>query len=199
MPFDIDAAGQITERSDQGVTVAGSFRSFVIGRDAKTVYVGTTSSYYPTAAGGIRVYSVAADGSLSCGRACRWRCTALPSHPTARACSPNLSTGRVTSFAVNADGTLGTQAPLTTVGGGGAMALAVAPDGATLYVAAYPYLLEQYAIGGNGALTARFPTDLGLCGGRSSRSHPTESSWTVSAATRTALSATHSRRAGAWP
>ena len=164
VPFDIDAAGQITERSDQGVTVAGSFRSFVIGRNAKTVYVGTTSSYYPTAPGGIRVYSVAADGSLSLAQSVPVEVYGFAFSPDGSRLFANLSTGLVASFAVNADGTLGSQAPLTTVGGGGAMAVAVSTDGATLYVAAYPYLLEQYAIGPNGSLTSQLPTDIGLCG-----------------------------------
>jgi hypothetical protein len=164
VPFDIDAAGQITERSDQGVTVTGSFRSFVIGRDAKTIYVSTTASYYPTAPGGIRVFSVAADGSLSLRQSVSVDAYSLAVTPDGSRLFAQLSSGQITSFAVGADGTLGTQATPMTVGGGGAMLMTISADGSTLYVAAYPYFLEQYAIGANGALTSQLPTDLGLCG-----------------------------------
>jgi hypothetical protein len=164
VPFDIDAAGQITERIDQGITVTGSFRSYVIGRDARTIYVSTTSSYYPTAPGGIRVFSVAADGSLSLRQSVSAEAYTLAVTPDGSRLFAQLSSGQITSFPVAADGTLGAQAGNTTVGGGGAMLMTISVDGSTLYVAAYPYFLEQYAIGANGALTSQLPTDLGLCG-----------------------------------
>ena len=100
VPFDIDAAGQITERSDQGITVTGSFRSFAIGRDAKTIYVSTTGSYYPTAPGGIRVFAVAADGSLSLRQSLPAEAYSLAVAPDGSRLFAQLSSGQVTSFAV---------------------------------------------------------------------------------------------------
>jgi hypothetical protein len=45
IPFDIDAAGQITARTDQAVVTATGASSLLVAPDAKTIYVGVEDSF----------------------------------------------------------------------------------------------------------------------------------------------------------
>jgi hypothetical protein len=168
VPFDVSATGQFSERQTQSVSLSSRPASVLVSRDARTVYVGSTGGYDDNddrIPGTILVFAVAADGSLTPQQ------TVL-APPRQMLLTPDGSRliewddyGLVVSFPIQRDGTLGAARANPTVTGS-ARDLAVGPDGSTLYVATYPQQLEQYAIGSDGALTARTPSELGIFGCR---------------------------------
>ncbi|MDX6401858.1 MAG: hypothetical protein QOF27_2464, partial [Gaiellaceae bacterium] len=166
IPFDVGSTGGLTERQDHTVPVPYAARSLVVGRNGRTVYVGSTQGFDNNddlVPGTIKAYAVAADGSLTL-----LQTVAAP--PRQMLITPDGSRliewddyGLVVSFPIQPDGSLGPARPNPSVTGS-ARALAVTPDGSTLYVATYPQQLEQYAIGADGALSALTPAELGLYG-----------------------------------
>jgi hypothetical protein len=168
VPFDVSSTGAFTERQSQFMSLTSRPASVLVSRDARTVYVGSTGGYDNNdnrIPGTILVFAVAADGSLTL------RQTVL-APPRQMLLTPDGSRliewddyGLVVSFPIQSDGTLGAAHPNPSVTGS-ARALAVGPDGSTLYVATYPQQLQQYAIGSDGALTARTPSELGIFGCR---------------------------------
>jgi hypothetical protein len=168
VPFDVSSSGQFTEREAQAVPVPASVSSVLVGRDARTVYVGSRMGFDNDdnlIPGTIQVYAVAPDGALSLVQT-------ISAPPRQMVLAPDGSRlfewddyGLVVSFPIGADGTLGAARPNPSVTGS-ARALAVAPSGSTLYVATYPQQLQQYAIGSDGALTALTPSEVGIFGCR---------------------------------
>jgi hypothetical protein len=155
VPFDIDAAGQVSERADQGVTIAGNFQDLVVSRDARRIYVSMGAGYFSGPPASLRVYAVAADGSLRLLQSTAVGAGKLALTPDGTRLFTRLSSGQIGSFPVAADGTLGSAAPPSGVAGGDSMAISA--DGKTLYVGGY-VALDQYAIGTVGSLTAQPPT-----------------------------------------
>jgi PKD repeat protein len=168
VPFDVAASGELTERQGQAVTVPLAAQTIVVGRNGRTVYVGSTQGYdnqERTIPGTIKVFAVADSGALTLLQT-------VTAPPRQMAMSPDGTRlfewddyGLVVSFPVAADGSLGAARANPSVTGS-ARAVSVSPDGSTLYVATYPQQLEQYAIGSDGALTALVPSVLGIFGCR---------------------------------
>jgi hypothetical protein len=164
VPFDIDAAGVISQRNDHAITIQGGAQSIVVGRDARTIYVGAPdhSVGISSVLGAIEAYSVASDGALSLLQRLSVQASQLALTPDGSRLFVRTPSWQIRSYAVAADGSLGAASPITTAGGGGAMAFVVKPDGSTLYASVFPSFLEQWAIGAGGSLTTLLPTDLSL-------------------------------------
>jgi len=167
VPFDVDAAGAITERSGDAIAVIGGVSSIVVSPDGRTVYIGAPNhtgpgfSYLP---GAIEVYAVSAGGSLSLRQSIASQASQLALAPDGSRLFVRRPDWTISSYAVTADGSLGAAGPVVTAGGGGATSFALSPDGSTMYASVFPNAIEQWAIGADGSLTTQLPTDLGMGG-----------------------------------
>ena len=167
VPFDVDAAGAITERSADAITVIGGVSSIVVSPDGRTVYIGAPNhmgSGYSYLPGAIEVYAVSADGSLSLRQSVASQASQLALAPDGSRLFVRRPDWTISSYAVTGDGSLGAAGPVITAGGGGATSFALSPDGSTMYASVFPNAIEQWSVGAGGSLTTQLPTDLGMGG-----------------------------------
>jgi hypothetical protein len=154
VPFDIDASGQLHERSDQAVTVPGSVTGLTVDRRARSVFVSSRDVYDDDDSrvpGVIEVFTIGADGALTLAQTVQGGTFTIAMAPDGSLFS-QLLTGEFDSYPVLADGTLGavrTQFPFTQP----ANALAIAPDSKTLYMAGQNDLSFQWAIADNASIS----------------------------------------------
>jgi DNA-binding beta-propeller fold protein YncE len=153
--FDVGQDGELIAKDPRYVWAGHEPRGVAVSPSGDTAYVLT--------AGGIAVFDVAADGSLT-RRAERvdvpsWHLEDVALTPDGAHLYATSADGRVFQFDVAADGTL---VPLTTAElepGGRAIGIAVAPDGSAVHVTAarswWPWSRRvlSFTVGPDGALT----------------------------------------------
>jgi hypothetical protein len=167
VPFDVGPSGQLTERADQGITVAGATTGLLVDRGARAVYVSSRdvysgSYYYSSTPGMIAVYKIAADGSLTLAQTLTSSRFAMALTPDGSRLFAQKLNGEIDSYPVLADGTLGAETapfPFTQP----ANMLALSPDGRTLYMDGQNGLSFQWAIGPGSVLTFLSPGVFGTC------------------------------------
>ena len=165
VPFDVGPGGQLTERSDQAITVAGATTGLLVDRRARSVFV-SSRDVYPAGAhvdtpGMIAVYRIAADGSLALAQTVTSSRFAIALAPDGSRLYAQKLNGELDSYAVLADGTLGPETapfPFTQP----ANSLALSPDGDTLYMDGQNALFYQWSIGAGFALSFLSPGGFGM-------------------------------------
>ncbi len=164
VPFDVAPNGQLTERTDQAITVAGSTTGLLVDLRARSVFVSSRDVYagMSSTPGMIAVYRIAADGSLSLAQTLTSSRFAMALAPDGSRLYAQKLNGELDSYAVLADGTLGAETapfPFTQP----ANMLAVSPDGRTLYMDGQNALSFQWSIGPGFALSFLPPGVFGTC------------------------------------
>ena len=112
VPFDVGPNGQLTERTDQAITVAGSTTGLLVDRRARSVFVSSRDVYcrgLSSTPGMIAVYRIAADGSLSLAQTLTSSRFAMALAPDGSRLYAQKLNGELDSYAVLADGTLGAE------------------------------------------------------------------------------------------
>ena len=166
MPFDVGADGQLHERSDQAVTIPGNTTGLAVDRKARSVFVSSRDVHagiFSSTPGVIEVFTIGADGALTLAQTVPGSTFAIAMAPDGSLFSQKLN-GEIDSYPVRADGTLGaerTHFPFTQP----ANALAIAPDGKTLYMAGQNDLSFQWAIAADASLSFLTPGLFGAPGG----------------------------------
>ena len=153
VPFDVGADGQLHERTDQAVTVPGSTTGLAVDRSARSVFVSSRNVFSgrTNTPGVIEVFTIGTDGSLTLAQTVHASTFAIAMAPDGSLWSQQL-TGEFDSYPVLADGTLGavrTQFSFTQP----ANAIALAPDGKTLYMAGQNDLSFQWAIAADSSIS----------------------------------------------
>ena len=164
VPFDVAPSGQVTERVDQTITVAGSTTGLLVDLRARTVFVSSRDVYVGMSGtpGMIAVYRIAADGSLSLAQTLTSSRFAMALAPDGSRLYAQKLNGEIDSYPVLADGTLGAETapfPFTQP----ANMLAVSPDGRTLYMDGQNALSFQWSIGPGFVLSFLTPGVFGTC------------------------------------
>jgi 6-phosphogluconolactonase (cycloisomerase 2 family) len=167
IPFDVGAGGALTQRLDQAVAISSLANSLAVSRDARTIYIGSypDTPFFPpftTIPGTIQAFSVAAGGTLSLKQTVTVDSRGLVVAPDGTRLFVDLLGGTVVSYAIEPDGSLGAASSPLTVGGGGALQLALDSRGSALYVGTYNYTLEQYAIAADGSVAGLSPLSFGI-------------------------------------
>ena len=166
VPFDVGADGQLHERSDQAVTIPGNTTGLAVDRKARSVFVSSRDVHagiFSSTPGVIEVFTIGADGALTLAQTVPGSTFAIAMAPDGSLFSQKLN-GEIDSYPVRADGTLGperTHFPFTQP----ANALAIAPDGKTLYIAGQNDLSFQWAIAADASLSFLTPGLFGAPGG----------------------------------
>jgi DNA-binding beta-propeller fold protein YncE len=153
--FDIGTGGELIAKDAASVPAGPSPRGVAVSPDGDRVYV--------LVVGGIVVYDVAADGSLT-RRGEKvdvpsWVLEDLGLTPDGANLYATSRDGRVFQFAVAPDGTPVARSPAALVTGGRPVGIAVAPDGAAVYVAAGgtwghgTRRVHGFSVGGDGRLS----------------------------------------------
>ena len=114
VPFDVAASGAITERDGDAIALGGGVTSVVVGRDGRTVYVGSSShmgSGHSHLPGDLEVYAVAPDGSLALLQTIAQATSQLALTPDGSRLFVRSPAWDIVSFPVTADGSLGLPRP----------------------------------------------------------------------------------------
>ena len=166
VPFDVGADGQLHERGDQAVTLPGNTTGLAVDRQARSVFVSSRDVHagiFSSTPGMIEVFTIGADGAPTLAQTVPGSTFAIAMAPDGSLFSQKLN-GEIDSYPVRADGTLGaerTHFPFTQP----ANALAIAPDGKTLYMAGQNDLSFQWAIAADASLSFLTPGLFGAPGG----------------------------------
>jgi hypothetical protein len=167
VPFDIGANGQLHERSDQAVALPGSTTGLAVDRKARSVFVSSRDVYNydddSSTPGVIEVFAIGADGALTLAQTVPGSTFAIAMAPDGSLFSQQLD-GEIDSYPVQADGTLGPERTHFSFSQP-ANALAIAPDGKTLYMAGQNDLSFQWAIAADASLGFLTPGLFGAPGG----------------------------------
>jgi 6-phosphogluconolactonase (cycloisomerase 2 family) len=160
--FDVGAGGRLTPKAPAYVKAGSRTRGVAVSPGGDTAYA--------LVVGGILVYDVAADGTLTrrAGRidvpSCALEDLALT--PDGRNLYATSADGRVFQFSVAPDGTPVAGSPASLAVEGSPLGIAVAPDGSAAYVSAgaawwkKPARVHSFGIGPGGALTAAGSSDV---------------------------------------
>jgi DNA-binding beta-propeller fold protein YncE len=130
--FSVGTGGELVPMEPRYVKAGASARGVAVSPGGDTAYV--------LVAGGIAVFDVAADGSLT-GRADlvplpSWKLEDVALTPDGANLYATSADGRVFQFSVGADGTPVPASPAELVTGGRPIGIAVAPDGSSVHVTA---------------------------------------------------------------
>jgi DNA-binding beta-propeller fold protein YncE len=155
--FDVEPGGVLAPKSSASVATPDSPGGIAISPDGTRVYVGSRA--------GVTLYDAGADGVLA-----RKSTTSIPvdigtDPPTDPTFSPDGKSVYVTAdessvweYDVAPDGGLTPKAPVSVPAGNGAQAVAVSPDGKSVYVVnSLDHTISQYDVGVGGVLTPKTP------------------------------------------
>jgi DNA-binding beta-propeller fold protein YncE len=153
--FDVGPGGELVAKAQRYVWAGPCARGVAVSPNGDVVYV--------LVAGGIAVFDVAADGSLT--RRDRvdvasWELEDVALTPDGAHMYATSADGRVFQFAVAADGTPVPESPAELVTGVRPIGLAIAPDGSAVHVTAArswwhaPARVLSFTVGADGTLTA---------------------------------------------
>jgi DNA-binding beta-propeller fold protein YncE len=152
--FDVGPGGELVAKDPSYVRAGPGARGVAVSPSGHAVYV--------LVAGGIAVFDVGADGSLTRRAArvdvpsCELEDVALT--PDGEHMYATSADGRVFQFAVAADGTPAAESPADLVTGGRPIGIAVAPDGSAVHVSAArgrwhaPARVLSFTVGADGTL-----------------------------------------------
>jgi 6-phosphogluconolactonase (cycloisomerase 2 family) len=154
--FDVGAGGRLTPKAPAYVKAGARTRGVAVSPGGDTAYV--------LVVGGILVYDVAADGTLT-RRAdridvpsCALEDLALT--PDGKNLYATSADGRVYQFSLASDGTPIAGSPAALAAAGRPLGIAIAPDGSAVHVSAgaawwyKPALVHSFGVGPGGGLTA---------------------------------------------